>query len=73
MTFITGSIIRILLNNGTSPKELCFTEGDRILYSKFPRSKDHDMAWVLAFEEFVDELVMADVLPKQYVTLFPSL
>ena len=67
---ITGSIIRILLNNGINPEELCLTESDRVLYSKFPRSKDHDMDWVLAFEEFVDELVMANILIKQYVTLF---
>ena len=73
LTLITGSIIRILLNNGVNPKELYITEGDRILYSRFPRSDLHNMWWVLTFEELVDELIMANVLPNQYVTLFPAL
>ena len=62
-----------MLNHGVSPEELCLTENDRILYSNFPRSKHHDMDWVLAFEEFVDEFVMANILIQQYVIIFTNL
>ena len=72
-TLIAGSIVRILLNHGVLPEELCLTEDDRTLYSKFPKSKHHDMDWVLAFGEFVDEFVMANILVKQYVILLTSL
>ena len=72
-TLIAGSIVRILLNHGVLPEELCLTEDDRILYTKFPKSKHHDMDWVLAFGEFVDEFVMANRLVEQYVVLLTSL
>ena len=49
------------------------TEEDRIWNSKLPKSKHHDMEWVLAFGEFVDEFVMPNVLVQQYVILFASL
>ena len=62
-----------MLNHGVSLEELCLTEDDRILYSNFPRSKHHDMDWVLAFEEFVDEFVMADILMQQYVNFLTSI
>ena len=45
---------------------------DRILYSNFPKSKHHDMEWVLDFEEFVDEFVMVNDLVQRYVILFTS-
>ncbi|KAK0516614.1 hypothetical protein JMJ35_001217 [Cladonia borealis] len=64
-TLIAGSIVRILLNHGVLPEELCLTEDDRTLYSKFPKSKHHDIDWVLAFGEFVDEVVMANILVIQ--------
>ena len=59
-----------MLNHGVSPEDFCSTDDDRNLYSKFPRSKHHDMGWVLAFEEFVDEFVMANTLIQQY-GIFP--
>ena len=72
-TLISGSILRILLDHGVSLEELCLTEEDRIWNSKLPKSKHHDMEWVLAFGEFVDEFVMPNVLVQQYVILFASL
>ncbi len=62
----------IMLHHGVSPEELCLTEDDRILYSEFPRGKHHEWGWVLAFEEFIDEFVMADISIQQYVILFNS-
>ena len=72
-TLIAGSIVRILLNHGVLPEELFLTEDNRTLYSKFPNSKHHDMDWVLAFGEFVDEFVMAKKAVEQYVILPTSL
>ena len=63
-------MIRIMLNCGVSPEDLWPTEADRNLYSHFPRSQHHDSAWIIAFEGFVDELVLGRVLTQEHVIPF---
>ena len=60
-------MIRILLNCGVSPEDLWPTEADRNLFSYFPRSQHHDTTWIIAFEGFVDELVLGHVVTQEYV------
>ncbi|KAL2046208.1 hypothetical protein N7G274_001655 [Stereocaulon virgatum] len=65
LKLLAGSIIRIMLHHGLSPEELWPNKADQELYTHFPRSCHHDTSWILAFEEFVDELVLGGVLTQE--------
>jgi hypothetical protein len=67
LKLLAGSMIRIMLHHGLPPEELWPNESDQELYAHFPRSSHHYTTWILAFEEFIDELVLQDVLTQQYV------
>lgn len=60
-------MIRIMLHHGLPPEELWPDEFDQELYAHFPRSSHHDTSWILAFEEFIDELVHGDILTQEYL------
>lgn len=61
-------MIREMLSSGVSPDNFWQSETSSDLYSRFPRGKHHDSQWVTSFEEFVDELVVAKILTREYAT-----
>jgi len=58
-------MIRIMLNDGVLPENSWPSETDQELYAKFPKGQYHDIQWITAFEGFVDELVLGNVLTQE--------
>ena len=58
-------MIREILNFGVSLDDFWLSETGLNLFSKFPKSQLHNSQWVTSFEDFVDGLVLENILTQE--------